>query len=122
MFELNDIIPYLFSISVLCSLAYVYFCWTAHSPIEYYNSEPYVWLSEAPLAGTVREWADIRHGLVRKVKRKEAPDEDATDCNSSLAEELGSTIRGGFKWGKYKEATAGSLSRVVTDSYYCSSH
>ncbi|WP_127531489.1 hypothetical protein [Paenibacillus kobensis] len=110
MFELHDIIPYLFSISVLCSFAYVYFQWSTQPKVNPAGRERLQLAEAVRVAGPIREWASYRHELVRKVKRKEAPDEDASDCQSSNAQ-LRSIIRGGKQC---KLQTRGSLFNVVT--------
>ncbi|PWW06167.1 hypothetical protein DFQ01_10368 [Paenibacillus cellulosilyticus] len=94
MVEIQDIIPYLFSISVLYSLAYVYLWWsggTSHD--RQIGAQIELTLTE-PTIPRVREWASLRHGLCRKVKRKESPDDDTSNCSSSIAD-TSATIRGG---------------------------
>ncbi|MBD3918108.1 hypothetical protein H8B09_05040 [Paenibacillus sp. PR3] len=95
MFELQDIIPYLFSISVLCSFAYVYLWWTGGTSHDRHPSVQMVLTLAEPSTPRVREWANLRHSLCRKVKRKEAPDDDTSNCSSSY-EYIIAIIRGGF--------------------------
>jgi hypothetical protein len=95
MFELHDIIPYLFSISVLCSFAYVYWWWIGSASQERHPSVQLVLSLAKPSTPRVREWAHLRHRLCRKVKRKEAPDDDTSNCSSSY-EVTFAIIRGGF--------------------------
>lgn len=117
MFELQDIIPYLFSISVLCSLAYVYLWWTGGtSPDRYTGVQMEMTLSE-PSTPRVREWANLRHELCRKVKRKESPDDDTSHCASSVAD-TSSTIRGGSSIQWLRQLYSGLHFRADTALHY----
>ncbi|GMK41607.1 hypothetical protein PCCS19_46640 [Paenibacillus sp. CCS19] len=116
MFELQDIIPYLFSISVLCSFAYVYLWWTGSASYDRHPSVQLVMTLSEPSTPRVREWANLRHELCRKVKRKEAPDDDTSNCSSSIAD-ISSTIRGG-KLTQWHTEHSGYLFRVDTASLY----
>lgn len=85
--ELHDLIPYIFSISILYSFAYLY---SAHVQAVVYKR----WESartETPPAATaampLSRPRPVQHWLTRRVKRKEAPDDDGSACMSSFVNE-----------------------------------
>ncbi|WP_246427870.1 hypothetical protein [Paenibacillus phyllosphaerae] len=83
-FELQELFPYLLSVSLLYSFVYAY----AH---RLQPSERLDWDRDGLYQTLTLVWPnlDIRNvpiidWLVRKVKRKEAPDDDITACSPSL--------------------------------------
>jgi len=94
--ELHDVVPYLFSISLLCSLAYAYASHLHSGAYEYLERSQvsnvlFIALPKQLLIQNV----PIHHWLARKVKRKESPDDDIADCSASFVA-LFSNKRGGF--------------------------
>jgi hypothetical protein len=83
-FELHDIIPYLISISLLYSLAYAYATHLHSGAYEYWERHKVVSILYRLLPQVLIRSIPIRHWLVRKVKRKESPDEDLADCSTSF--------------------------------------
>ncbi|OMF37272.1 hypothetical protein BK133_06635 [Paenibacillus sp. FSL H8-0548] len=94
-FELHDIIPYLISISLLCSLAYAYAAHLHSGAYEYWERHRVVSILYIALPQVLLRTVPLRHWLVRKVKRKESPDDDIADCSASFVA-LFSNKRGGF--------------------------
>ncbi|MDQ6420117.1 hypothetical protein RB620_11780 [Paenibacillus sp. LHD-117] len=82
--ELHDWLPYLFSISLLCTIAYSYTIHLRESTAVYLSqsAQTEVWVTVVPqfafVAMAVGLW------LIRYVKRKAAPDDDDSECGSSL--------------------------------------
>jgi len=100
LLELHDLIPYLFSMSIICTFAYAaYFVYQSTDDTA---SWPVVQVIDVPhrsLLVAVRECEQIQHWLVRRIKRKESPDGDLTDCPSSFVHHQHQTNkRGGFLW------------------------
>lgn len=93
--ELHDVIPYLFSISLLCSLAYAYASHLHSGAYEYWERNQVVITLYISLPQVLIRTVPLRHWLVRKVKRKESPDDDIADCPASFVP-LFSNKRGGF--------------------------
>ncbi|MHA6481984.1 hypothetical protein ACX1C1_08775 [Paenibacillus sp. strain BS8-2] len=93
--ELHDWLPYLFSISLLCTIAYSYTIHLRESNAEYASrvSRTQLWLMVLPqltsFVMAVGLW------LIRYVKRKSAPDDDDSACRSSL-EKQQLNQRGGY--------------------------
>jgi hypothetical protein len=82
--ELHDWLPYLFSISLLCTIAYSYTIHLRESSADYASSasRTQLWLIALPqltsFVMAVGLW------LIRYVKRKSAPDDDDSACTASL--------------------------------------
>jgi len=93
--ELHDIIPYLISISLLCSLAYAYASHLHSGAYEYWERNQVVSVMYSLLPQVLIRSIPLHHWLVRKVKRKESPDDDIADCSNSFVQ-LFSNKRGGF--------------------------
>ncbi|WP_404580285.1 hypothetical protein [Paenibacillus sp. RC21] len=84
LFELQDLLPYLFTIGLLCTVTYAYL---AHL----YGNVPECWIEggavrshASPLMPLTARGQDMPVRLARHIRRKEAPDEDASDCSLSL--------------------------------------
>ncbi|MCM3627956.1 hypothetical protein M3194_11340 [Paenibacillus glycanilyticus] len=85
MLELQDLIPYFFSISILCSMAYL--AYFAHQTVDAEFSpvlKRFIWEPLVPLVVVVSRLDKIQHWLARRIKRKEAPDGESADCHSSF--------------------------------------
>ena len=96
-FELHDLIPYVFSISILYSFAYLY---SAHVQTSIYKQWEQTKSEELMNVDTPMppcRTEPIRHWLVRRVKRREAPDDDSSACISSFVC-LSLYERGGIRW------------------------
>lgn len=93
--ELHDVIPYLFSISLLYTLAYAYASHLHSGASEYWEWNQVVSILFIALPRVLIRTVPIHHWLARKVKRKESPDDDIADCSASFAQ-LFSNKRGGF--------------------------
>ncbi|QAY67645.1 hypothetical protein [Paenibacillus protaetiae] len=81
LFELHDLIPYFFSISVIASFAYAAFLFRQHreiSEIWHADASHRVLQDARQEAVSVRE--PLGRKLVRSIKRKESPDGDSSDC------------------------------------------
>lgn len=100
--ELHDLIPYLFSISIICTFAYAaYFTHQAVNEGQGREQERFIWVPLIAPAEQVCDREQIHHWLARKIKRKESPDGDSADCSSSFADDYRNRKqRGGFTWGK----------------------
>lgn len=94
MFEFQELVPYLFTIGLLCTVTYTYL---AHL----HGNVPECWVE----GGAVRSHAslmmpisargqDMPVRLARHIRRKEAPDEDTSDCFPSLNDDTANQ-RGG---------------------------
>ncbi|MCS7460649.1 hypothetical protein N0M98_10895 [Paenibacillus doosanensis] len=102
MFELQDVLihellPYLFSIGIICSFSYVYRIFL-HDGVHLdwiRNEHPSMPPLPRPRLRQTRR--DVHHGLTRRVKRKEAPDGESGDCRPSL-ESYFLSKRGGCLW------------------------
>ncbi|QDY82476.1 hypothetical protein FQU75_03110 [Paenibacillus polymyxa] len=84
MFELQDLLPYLLTIGLLCTVTYTYLahshgsideCWVEGGPVRSHAS---------PLMPMSARGQDMPVRLARHIRRKEAPDEDASDCSPLL--------------------------------------
>jgi hypothetical protein len=93
--ELHDVIPYLISISLLYSLAYVYASHLHTGAYEYWERNQVINILYISLPQIMTHTVPLHHWLARKVKRKESPDDDIADCSASFAQKL-SNKRGGF--------------------------
>jgi hypothetical protein len=93
--ELHDVIPYLFSISLLYTLAYAYASHAHDVQLDFLERHPAPEVLFTLMPQVLIRAVPIRHWLARKVKRKESPDDDAADCFSSFADAC-SNKRGGF--------------------------
>ncbi|ASR47652.1 hypothetical protein B4V02_13700 [Paenibacillus kribbensis] len=95
MFELQDLLPYLFTIGLLCTVTYAYLthlhgnvpeCWVEGGAVRSHAS------SLMPISARGQ---DMPVRLARHIRRKEAPDEDTSDCfpslNDSIANQRGGT-------------------------------
>ncbi|MHA7967048.1 hypothetical protein ACX93W_23305 [Paenibacillus sp. CAU 1782] len=83
---LHDWLPYLLSISLLCTLTCI---GTVHlsafvAAQKEYRQSGVIETVMMPIVATVSGTSSTR--LVRRVKRKDAPDDDDNDCGISLAE------------------------------------
>lgn len=104
MFELSDMLPYLFSIGLICTVSYAYiahlYCGLQECRIE----SGRLWNSDypQPIVVIIRCESPVR--LSRMIRRKESPDEDVnTDCTSSSLK-LYLQSRGGFTWDQIKDS------------------
>ncbi|WP_188890189.1 hypothetical protein [Paenibacillus radicis (ex Gao et al. 2016)] len=98
VFELHEVIPYLLSISIICSFAYAaYFTRQSIEDNGGWSPERFIWVPLILLVHQVSSPDRTQHWLVRKVKRKESPDGESADCSSSLRNQE-HTQRGGFLW------------------------
>lgn len=97
--ELHDLIPYLISISLLYTLAYSYASHLNSEACWYVERSRAVTPALAPLPLVLLRVIPLRHWLVRKVKRKESPDDDISNCSSSFVTAF-SNKRGGFRCSK----------------------
>ncbi|WP_028608420.1 hypothetical protein [Paenibacillus harenae] len=93
--ELHDVIPYLFSISLLYTLAYAYASYAQEGQLDFRQNSQESEVLFTLLPQMLIRAVPIRHWLARKVKRKESPDDDAADCFSSFVDAC-SNKRGGF--------------------------
>ncbi|MFC6456432.1 hypothetical protein [Paenibacillus vulneris] len=102
MFEVQEMvihewIPYLISISVICTFTYAYLAHLHEGTTEGLFPVHHDWVPVLPMPMPDGHRVEQHHWLTRKVKRKEAPDGDLEDCYSSLGVK---TIiqRGGPLW------------------------
>ncbi|WP_168123048.1 hypothetical protein [Paenibacillus sp. HB172176] len=92
--ELQELLPYLLSISLFCTVAYAY--------ASHFNTTVQTNWEQEPAAVIIAvlhpQWiimsTVIQRWLVRHVKRKESPDSDETDCKASFAHRI-TNKRGG---------------------------
>ncbi|MDQ8736891.1 hypothetical protein [Paenibacillus sp. LHD-38] len=96
-FELHDVIPYLISISLLCSLAFAYASHLHSGAYEYWERDQVVKVLYIAMPQVLIRTVPLHHWLARKVKRKESPDDDIADCNASFVAPF-LNKRGGFLW------------------------
>ncbi len=94
-FELHDIMPYLISLSLLCSLAFAYASHLQSDEHEYWERDQVVSILYLSMPQVLIRTVPLHHWLARKVKRKESPDDDISDCSASFVSLL-SNKRGGF--------------------------
>ncbi|MGO4545242.1 hypothetical protein AB4Z29_10610 [Paenibacillus sp. 2TAB23] len=95
-FELHDIMPYLISLSLLCSLAFAYASHLQNDAHEHWERDEVISIMYLSMPQVLIRTVPLHHWLARKVKRKESPDDDIADCKSSFVPVL-SNKRGGFK-------------------------
>ncbi|WP_282936491.1 hypothetical protein [Paenibacillus sp. RC67] len=102
MFEVQEIvihewIPYLISISLICSFTYVYLAHFHEGAVEGLFPVHHEWVPILPKPEPIGNRVEKHHWLTRRVKRKEAPDGDSDDCYPSFG--LKNDIqRGGLLW------------------------
>ncbi|WP_424766524.1 hypothetical protein [Paenibacillus sp. sgz302251] len=94
--ELHDLIPYLFSISLLYTLAYAYASHRNTEEYAYWERSQTDHMMIIVLPRLLIRTIPIHQWLVRKGRRKESPDDDITDCMASFVDVLPNK-RGGFK-------------------------
>lgn len=99
MLELQDLIPYFFSISILCSMAYL--AYFVHQSVDAEFStvqKRFIWEPVIPVVVIISRLDKIQHWLARRIKRKEAPDGDSADCHSSFVKVTTEHVhkRGGY--------------------------
>lgn len=94
-FELHDIMPYLISLSLLCSLAFAYASHLQTDAHEHWERDEVISILYLSMPQVLIRTVPLHHWLARKVKRKESPDDDIADCLSSFVPVL-SNKRGGF--------------------------
>ncbi|MFE5319470.1 hypothetical protein ACFQ88_12255 [Paenibacillus sp. NPDC056579] len=102
MIEIQDVVvhellPYLFSIGIICSLGYVYAAFVHRGLTESRFRHNAVWIVHVPLPKQALGRRTMHHWLARKVKRKEAPEGDSDDYASSFGH-IQLTKRGGLQW------------------------
>ncbi|WP_342555785.1 hypothetical protein [Paenibacillus sp. FSL R7-0652] len=97
MFELHELLPYIFSIGLIFTVSYAYIAHLHCGMTEYWMGsgagngiEPVF-----PAVDLHRQYRTDNGS--RMVRRKEAPDEDEPDCHSSLRLES-TNQRGGSIW------------------------
>ncbi|WP_434751414.1 hypothetical protein [Paenibacillus amylolyticus] len=112
MFELHELLPYIFSIGLIFTVSYAYIAHLHCGLTEYWMEggagggiEPVFPALGLNRQHRVENWS-------RMVRRKEAPDEDEPDCHSSLRMES-TNQRGGYIW-KITQ-TRGSLLHLARD-------
>jgi len=80
----SDLIPYLISIGLICSLTYAYvahlYVAVDHFLVPAYRGRVAIVPHQERIVGRT----EIHHWLTRSVKRKEAPDGDSGDCRSLI--------------------------------------
>lgn len=84
MFELQDLLPYLFTIGLLCTVTYTYLTHLHGDVPECWVEGGSVWPHASSLMPMSARGQDMPIRLARHIRRKEAPDEDTSDCFSSL--------------------------------------
>ncbi|MGC5771791.1 hypothetical protein [Paenibacillus pabuli] len=97
MFELHELIPYIFTIGLIFTVSYAYIAHLHCGMTEY-------WM-EAGAGGGLEPglpalFLDAQHrpeALTRMVRRRESPDEDEPDCTPSLSK-IPTNQRGGYIW------------------------
>ncbi|MCY7484043.1 MULTISPECIES: hypothetical protein [Paenibacillus] len=93
----SDLIPYLISIGLICSLTYAYaahlYVAVDHFLVPAYRGRVAIVLPQERIVGRT----EIHHWLTRSVKRKEAPDGDSGDCHSLIGIRTLSN-QGGLLW------------------------
>ncbi|MDM5278052.1 hypothetical protein QUF95_11695 [Paenibacillus silvae] len=112
MFELHELLPYIFSIGLIFTVSYAYIAHLHCGMTEYWMEggagdgiEPVF-----PALGLNRQHRS--EDWSRMVRRKEAPDEDEPDCYSSLRRES-THQRGGYIWNIRQ--TRASLLQLARD-------
>ncbi|WP_145048479.1 MULTISPECIES: hypothetical protein [Paenibacillus] len=97
MFELHELLPYIFSIGLIFTVSYAYIAHLHCGMTEY-------WIGDRagdgldPILPALSLHSQYRtEDLSRMVRRREAPDEDEPDCVSSLIERR-TNQRGGYIW------------------------
>lgn len=112
LFELHEWLPYIFSIGLIVTVSYAYIAhlhcglaefWVKGGAGDYWGSGP----PAMPIETQHRP-----EGFCRKVRRRQAPDDDEPDCTSSLHGRM-NTQRGGFKWSINQTRD----SRLIRDGY-----
>jgi hypothetical protein len=94
-FELHDIVPYLISLSLLCSLAFAFATHLHLDVYAYWERSQTLTVMFVLTPQVLIRTVPLHHWLARKVKRKESPDDDIADCSASFVA-LFSNKRGGF--------------------------
>lgn len=100
MFELHDLIPYFFSISIICTFAYAaYFTSQTVEAAAGWEMDRFERQPLISIMDNVCDREQIHHWLARRIKRKEAPDGESADCRSSFVDDTPDK-RGGYSWDK----------------------
>jgi hypothetical protein len=94
--ELHDLIPYLISICLLYTLVYSCGAFMRSEGHEHWQQDQTSLVVMIVIPHRLLSLVPVRHWLVRKVKRKESPDDDSSACISSFAA-APANKRGGFQ-------------------------
>lgn len=112
LFELHELLPYIFSIGLIFTVSYAYIAHLHCGMTEYWMEggagdgiEPVFPALGLNLQRRPEDWS-------RMVRRKEAPDEDEPDCISLLRMES-TNQQGGYIWNIIQ--TRGSHSHLARD-------
>ncbi|NGZ74543.1 hypothetical protein [Saccharibacillus alkalitolerans] len=104
MLDLQDLLPYLFSVSLLLVLRYFYLLFLYGGlRITWIEAENYDYRNYFnPIPAS--RGCDSCSRLSRMVRRREAPDEDGGDCRSSFDDVYSSERGGTGRWKKQKDS------------------
>ncbi|MDO3412175.1 hypothetical protein QWJ34_20600 [Saccharibacillus sp. CPCC 101409] len=104
MLDLQDLLPYLLSISLLVVLRYLYllFLYGKLGPIWFEEGFYDANLFFLPIPSSCRRGSPLH--LSRLVRRREAPDDDGGDCFSSFDDVYFNDQRGGAVWKTQKDS------------------
>ncbi|WP_051290051.1 hypothetical protein [Paenibacillus massiliensis] len=105
MLELHDLIPYIFTIGLICTVSYAYiahlYCGVTKYWLDYEGGS--LWsdtISSPQLCIHIRQ---LSGHLSRVIRRREAPDDDISACHTSL--KLKKNIqRGGALWSHSRDS------------------
>ncbi|MDT9722925.1 hypothetical protein QVE09_28925 [Paenibacillus sp. ClWae2A] len=97
MFELQELLPYLFSIGLIFTVSYAYIAHLHCGMTEYWVEGGAGGGLEPVLPALCLDRQHRQEDWSRMIRRREAPDEDEPDCHSSL-NDWSTNQRGGYIW------------------------
>ncbi|MFS0869441.1 hypothetical protein [Paenibacillus xylanilyticus] len=97
MFELQELLPYIFSIGLIFSVSYAYIAHLHCGLTEYWMEGGGGDGIEPGLPALTLDGQHRPEDLTRMIRRREAPDEDEPDCKTSL-NAVEPNQRGGYIW------------------------
>ncbi|MDK8190790.1 hypothetical protein QP794_11910 [Paenibacillus sp. UMB7766-LJ446] len=112
MFELHELIPYIFTIGLIFTVSYAYIAHLHCGVTEFWMEGGAGGGLEPGLPALSLDGQHRPEALSRIVRRRESPDEDEPDCKSSL-NPFSTNQRGGYIWN-IRQAR-GSLLHLARD-------
>ncbi|CDN41965.1 MULTISPECIES: hypothetical protein [Paenibacillus] len=104
LFELHELLSWIWSIGIVCSAAYYYFAWF-HDAVQDGGWRPSgVRFAPPGAPKSAAIPSPLRLRLVRLSKRKDSPDDDGADCLSLFQGRSANEWGGYYSWTRTRTA------------------